>query len=423
MKMKRIIVIMCIILAGGVLLSWQLMNRTEWGGAGVDIIAVNETVKEIEASWDDLDQASFRDLKLPFVVLSLDEQVLFSSSEGGATTVNDAIRNRDTVVDIKQGSTIVGKLIIPNDGRRVAEESGRWIFTVALLIYITIALLCVLYLVYVNRTVIRPFRKLQHFAQQVARGQLETPLEMNRNNWFGAFSESFDIMRVELAAARQSEYEANRSKKELVASLSHDIKTPLSSIKAVSELMLVLAEDGKQQKQLRMIHSKAEQIDLLVTDMFHTTLEELDELKVSVNEVYSTVLSDMIQNVNHYDKIHCGIIPDVMLLTDVRRLQQVFDNVISNAYKYADTELHIQFRLSEAGDFLVMSIMDFGDGVPTDELPLLFNKFQRGSNSEGLGGSGLGLYISKYLMERMQGDISCHNREDGFTVKLQIRLV
>lgn len=421
MRMKRIIAIMLIILAGGMVLSWQVMEESEWD-AGVDIIAVNETVKEVEAWWGHLDQADFSDLKLEFAVLSLDEQVLFSTSETIASTVNDAIRNRDTVADIKQDRRIVGKLIIANDGSRAAEEAGRRIFAVALFIYIVIALLCVLYLVYVNRTVIRPFRKLQHFAHQVARGQLDTPLEMNKNNWFGAFSESFDIMRVELAAARQSEYEANRSKKELVASLSHDIKTPLSSIKAVSELMLVLAEDGKQQKQLRMIHGKAEQIDLLVTDMFHTTLEELDELKVTVTEVYSTVLVDMIQNVNHYDKINCGVIPEVMLLTDVRRLQQVFDNVISNAYKYADTALLLEFQLTEAADYLEMSIMDFGKGVPTDELPLLFNKFHRGSNAEGLGGSGLGLYISKYLMERMQGDISCHNREDGFTVKLKIRL-
>lgn len=421
MRMKRIIAIMLIILTVGILLSWQVMKESEWD-AGVDIIAINETVKEVEAWWGQLNQADFSDLKLQFAVLSLDEQVLFSTSEAIASTLNDAMRNRDIVADIKQERTIVGKLIILNDGSRAAEEAGRRIFTVAFFIYTMIAILCVFYLVYVNRTVIRPFRKLQHFAHQVARGQLDTPLEMNKNNWFGAFSESFDIMRVELAEARQSEFEANRSKKELVASLSHDIKTPLSSIKAVSELMLVLTKDEKQQKQLRMIHSKAEQIDLLVTDMFHATLEELEELKVTVTEEYSTVLADMIQHVNHYDKINCGVIPDVMLLTDVRRLQQVFDNVISNAYKYADTTLHLEFQITEDEDYLEMSIMDFGQGVPADELPLLFNKFHRGSNAEGLGGSGLGLYISKYLMERMQGDISCHNRADGFTVKLKIRL-
>lgn len=419
MKMKRIVVLMFIILTIGVLSSWQLMKRTAWDAA-VDIIAVNETIKEVEAHWDRINQTDFSGRQLEFSALSLDEQVLFSTSDGISSSINDAIRNRDTVADIKQGGIIVGKIIIPNDGAGAVADAGKRLFMAALLIYLTLALLCVLYLVYVNQTVIRPFRKLQNFAQQVARGQLDVPLEMDRNNWFGAFSESFDLMREELAAARQSEYEANRSKKELVASLSHDIKTPLSSIKAVSELMLLLVEEEKQQKQLRIIHHKADQIDLLVTDMFHATLEELEELNVTVTEEYSSVLADMIQNVNHYDRVQCGVIPDVMILIDGRRLQQVLDNVISNAYKYADTPVHIGFQLT--GEYMEVSIADYGRGVPEEELILLFNKFQRGSNAEGLVGSGLGLYIANYLMGRMHGDIACHNRKDGFTVMIKIKL-
>ena len=110
-------------------------------------------------------------------------------------------------------------------------------------------------------------------------------------------------MREELAAARQSEYAANRSKKELVASLSHDIKTPVASIKAVTELMLIRAADDKVIKQLNTIYSKAEQINLLVTDMFHATLEELQELKVTVTEELSIVLDGMLANVNYDDQI------------------------------------------------------------------------------------------------------------------------
>ncbi len=66
--------------------------------------------------------------------------------------------------------------------------------------------------------------------------------------------------------------------------------------------------------------------------------------------------------------------------------------------------------------------MDYGKGIGGDELPLLFNKFYRGNNVEGQSGSGLGLYISKYFMYHMHGDIACHNREDGFTVTLKIKL-
>ena len=67
-------------------------------------------------------------------------------------------------------------------------------------------------------------------------------------------------------------------------------------------------------------------------------------------------------------------------------------------------------------------LYDFGSGISEEELPLLFNKYYRGKNVEGKNGSGLGLYISKYFMENMDGQINCYNRKDGFTVVLKIKL-
>jgi len=257
-------------------------------------------------------------------------------------------------------------------------------------------------------------------AVNVARGNFDVPLTMTKNNYFGAFTESFDLLREELGCARQREYESNRSKKELVATLSHDIKTPIASIKAVSELMLMQAKDDKVIKQVNTIYSKAEQIDLLVTDMFHATLEELQQLKLTVTEESSAVLVDMIENVNYDHKIVYDPIPQCIILTDSLRMQQVIDNIISNSYKYAGTMVKIKSQVNR--DCLELYIHDFGTGISEEELPLLFNKYYRGRNIEGKNGSGLGLYISKYFMENMYGQISCYNREDGFTVVLKIKL-
>ena len=104
---------------------------------------------------------------------------------------------------------------------------------------------------------------------------------MDRQNIFGAFSESFDLMREELKIARLHEQQANQSKKELVAKLSHDIKTPVASIQAVSELMSVTSTSSKEKQQLQIIHDKANQINQLISDLFHASLEELQELKVT----------------------------------------------------------------------------------------------------------------------------------------------
>ena len=103
-------------------------------------------------------------------------------------------------------------------------------------------------------------------------------------------------------------------------------------------------------------------------------------------------------------------------------MSQVIGNIISNSYKYAGTGINIAYELSEG--FLEMSISDFGPGVPQDELNLITNKFYRGKSwvESGEEGNGLGLYISKMLMEKMNGELIPESRDDGFTVRLLIPL-
>ncbi|OAB42244.1 HAMP domain-containing sensor histidine kinase [Paenibacillus glacialis] len=418
MKTKWMISFIAIIFGVGVSFSVLLMIiQVE---PDVDMVAINEVVKKVEIHWEHMDRGDFSIANQEFVVMDTNEKVLYATADHLSTTVNEGIKNRDSIVDVVVNGTPIGKVIFYNNGNHILQQWKQRLFIVMLSTFSAIALLCIAYVWYLNRTVVRPFLKLKDFARNVAHGNLDIPLDMDRNNLFGAFSESFDMMREELAAARQSEYLANRSKKELVASLSHDIKTPVASIKAVSELMLVLATNEKERKRLNTIYVKAEQIDLLVTDMFHASLEELEELKVTVVDEHSSVLKRLIENSNYDDKIEWDDVPECIISTDLARLQQVFDNVLSNSYKYANTSVRITQQI--VGPYLEVKIMDYGTGVSEDELPLLFNKFYRGDHVEGQVGSGLGLYISKYLMEKMQGYIICYNRTDGFTVTLQIPL-
>jgi signal transduction histidine kinase len=227
-------------------------------------------------------------------------------------------------------------------------------------------------------------------------------------------------MRDELKKARENERAADRSKKELVASLSHDIKTPVASIEAAVELMLVKAKDEKEKTQLERISKKAEQINSLVTDMFHATLEELQALSVNTAEIQSTLLPKLIQNSDYKAKTKPFIVPGCIVLADPVRLQQIFDNIIVNSYKYAGTDIEINAAIDE--NFLVIDIRDFGPGAPEDELPLLFNKFYRGKNAVEKSGYGLGLHIAKFLSEQMSAKLTCETRPGGFAVTLFLQL-
>lgn len=409
-----------VIFAIGITFSIIIINNKDI--SEVDLVAINDVVKTVEKNWGQVSEETFynSDIKQPFSIIDHLGNVIYQTSGNHFKNIYDAIENRDTFIDLKQNNKIVGKIIIRNNEQELMDQMKRELVISVSFIFGLLAIFSMLYLYYINRTLLKPFQQLQYFAVNVARGNLEMPLKMDKNNYFGAFTESFDLLRDELDASRQREYESNRSKKELVATLSHDIKTPVASIKAVSELMLMQVKDDKVIKQVNTIYSKADQIDLLVTDMFHATLEELQQLKLTVSEESSEVLVDMFENVNYDHQIVYDSIPQCIILTDPLRMQQVLDNIISNSYKYAGTKVTIKSGIKQG--YLELHIIDYGSGIEEEELPLLFNKYYRGKNVGGKNGSGLGLYISKYFMENMYGQISCYNREDGFTVVLKIML-
>ncbi|MDT3427607.1 signal transduction histidine kinase [Paenibacillus forsythiae] len=423
-----------VVLLAGLLLSLFILRNQGEGGV-VDMVAVNTAVKAAEAHWKEIAGGDLNRWKAAVAASSAnsesgaaarltliagDGRTLYAG-EDAAASIHDALRNGDTVADITVSGVPAGKLIMANHTAEKVKAARRELYAALAVSWTACAALCAAYLLYLHRSVIRPFNKLQSFAQQVARGNLDLPLTMDRNRLFGAFTESFDLMREELASARESEYRANLSKKELVASLSHDIKTPVASIKAVTELMLLSPAEDRMRKRLEAVLSKAEQIDGLVTNLFHATLEELEQLRVVPTEEYSGVLGGMLRNACYGYDIRIGAIPECMLRMDVLRMQQVVDNLLANAGKYAGTPVEAAFAAS--GNYLVMRIKDEGEGAPESDLPLLFNKFYRGSNSAGHSGSGLGLYLSRSFMRRMEGDLVCYNTRDGFAAELRLKLV
>lgn len=275
MKIKWLIAFVVAIFSIGIFLTVMIIKSkaiTE-----VDLVAINDMVKTAEKNWGHISESTFRnrDLKQSFSIIDHQENVVYQTADNHFIELNDAIKNRDLLIDLKKNEEIVGKLIIQNNAREMMQQMKSELMTSISIMFGLFMMTSLLYILFIYRTILKPFKQLQHFAANVARGNLDLPLNMGKNNYFGAFTESFDLLREELEGARQREYEANRSKKELVATLSHDIQTPVASIKAISELMLIQSKDEKVMKQINTINSKAEQIDLLITDMFHATLEEL----------------------------------------------------------------------------------------------------------------------------------------------------
>jgi signal transduction histidine kinase len=359
---------------------------------------------------------------LAYSVFDADGQLLASTGEGLAQDLNEALARRDTIVDIVVDTQVVGRLVVDNDTLSEMSAYRTRAQAVAVSVLAALALLLALLLWRVHRNILRPFRSLESFASNIAAGALDIPLDRDRKNAFGAFTESFDLMRTELAAAREGERQANQSRKELLAQLSHDIKSPVASIKAISELAQVGEADALRRERLATIEAKADQVDLLINNMFHATLEELRELTVSPVETPSGAVAALIERADYRHLLSGPAVPACLVVADPLRLEQVFDNIIGNSYKYASTPLTLEAEILDG--FLWLSLTDAGPGVDPDELPLLTRKFYRGANATAKSGSGLGLYIAQAFMERMDGALACENveKEGGFRVRLALRL-
>lgn len=391
--------------------------------ASPDAAAVNDIVQTISKDWGtivsggELPKFSY---PINYTLLDENNELVTATRKGISESLDAALQNRDSVVDINHKGALVGKVVFHNDSQEAWQNYRNNIIIFVGVFSLFLAFAFAAYGFYLWKTIISPFKKLNHFAREVAAGNLEAPLPMDKKNIFGAFSESFDILREELAISREKEREASQSKKELVASLSHDIKTPVASIKAVSELMLVSEQTEKTEAQIKTILGKADQIDHLITELFHATMEDLQQLKVNCAPLPSTELVEIIRRADYENRAIIAPVPECLLSVDALRLYQTIENIISNSYKYAGTEINVSAHFSESS--LVLTIKDSGAGVSPDELPLLAGKYYRGLNADKKQGYGLGLYLARYFMKKMGGELQFESH-NGFTAQLQIPIL
>ena len=145
---------------------------------------------------------------------------------------------------------------------------------------------------FVYVSILRPFDKLQIFAETIAQGNFDVPLNYERTNYFGQFTWAFDCMRKEITKARSCEREAIENNKTVIATLSHDIKTPIASIRAYAEGLEANLDSTleRREKYLRVLMRKCDEVSKLTNDLFLHSLSDLDKLKINLEEPYCLLI-------------------------------------------------------------------------------------------------------------------------------------
>ena len=266
--------------------------------------------------------------------------------------------------------------------------------------------------------IIKPFGELSDVPYELSRGNLSSPIKENRYRFFGRFVWGLNMLRENLEYHRESELRLQKEKKTLVLSLSHDIKTPLSAIKLYAKALSKGLYSGRQ-KQFEIaknIGAKADEIENFLAQIIEASSSDFLDLEVGQREFY---LSQLVEKIAGYyceklailkTEFMVGEYTNCMLRGDFDRSVEVLQNIMENAAKYGDGH-EIALTFSQEEDCQLITVRNTGCTLPETELTHIFESFVRGTNADNVGGSGLGLYICRQLMHKMQGEVFAEIKE------------
>lgn len=263
-------------------------------------------------------------------------------------------------------------------------------------------------------------------------GELDYRIQYDRDDEFSSVCDDFNEMAEQLRLSIEKIQKQEQSRKELIAGISHDIRSPLTSIQAYVEGLIdgVARTPEKQQFYLQTIKQKAEDLSHLVSQLFLYSKMELGEYvehptKLMLNELVQTTVDQLREEYQAKGLEITTKLEPVAITADSIQLQRIITNIISNSLKYKEKEMgHLQIELTanqKEAKNCVLTFIDDGPGVPAEALAHLFEVFYRSdpARQNPNRGSGLGLAIVKNAVEHMGGSVEAFLPEnEGLEIQI-----
>ncbi|WP_301169644.1 sensor histidine kinase [Brevibacillus nitrificans] len=305
------------------------------------------------------------------------------------------------------------------DNKPLLSLGRNFILSLVLSLLVIIVLTNGLLTYLVSRSIIKPLNALKRVAGDIKEGNLEKSFRLNRKDELGEVGDAFEEMRVRLhdSIRLQLQYEENR--KELIASISHDLKTPITGIQACVQAMTdgIADSEAKREKYLKMIGIKSEQMNRLIDELFLFSRLDQGKLPFHWEEMdMAAFLKDFTEELQLDPRledvdVNCSLpeLSPVLVMADREKLARVFMNVIDNSLKYLNQpEKRVRLTLFHDNENVMIAIEDNGSGIEPEALPFIFDRFYRAdpSRNTAKGASGLGLAIVKQIIEGHGGSVT-----------------
>ena len=268
----------------------------------------------------------------------------------------------------------------------------------------------------ISKDILKPIKSMHKSAREILKGNYLEYVNYDYHGEIGEFSHDFEVMRDSLVVAREKEENIKRAEKELLACISHDLKTPIANISGYCEGIIL---------------KKSRVLNKLLDDILELSKAEINQMTINKKEVYSKEFFEELLEEVSMDVAASGKqfilkteIPNIIINLDEEKITQVINNIISNAVKYTNDDGIIAMSFKRLTDRLEIICEDNGIGIGQEELKLVFNKFYRSDKhrNQNIPGSGLGLSIAKYIVEMHNGNIELFSGKNiGTKVIIKIR--
>lgn len=280
---------------------------------------------------------------------------------------------------------------------------------------------------YFSKNILRPIELLKKAASEISSGNLDCEVIEEGDEEIKELCHNFEVMRIQLKDSINLKKKYDDNRKLLVSSISHDLKTPITSIKGYVEGILdgVANTPEKLNSYLKTIYSKAEHINGLIEDLLLYSKLDLNQIPFNfqttdIVEYFNYCIEESEQELEKNGikiKLKNDLSISKFVILDRERMRRVILNIIDNSRKYMDKkDGEIIINLRETNSSIIAEIKDNGPGIREDEINKIFDRFYRIDKSRSSAdGSGLGLAIAKQIVEGHKGRIWAVSHENNGT--------
>lgn len=298
-----------------------------------------------------------------------------------------------------------GRLLFLSQSTEIIDSTVKILRTQMVIASITILVLITCLSVIVSAIFTKDISKLSDSAKKLAKSDYSVVFEEKGNTEIAEIASALNYATKEMAVT-------TNLRRELIANVSHDLRTPLTIIKGHAEMIKDITGDNKakREQQLDVIIKETDRLTILVRDMLELSrLEanpELDKKALSLSDIVTDVFDSLsIYNEKDGYNITADIDDDLLVFADRTRLQLATYNLISNAINYTGEDKRVEIRLKRTGDKARFEVKDTGDGIPDENIKKIWERYYRAKeHKRSVAGNGLGLSIVKTILELHQAE-------------------